>query len=200
MVERVVEGLPEADLVSSLDLVEETVDSGDGLALVVATQDDDLSWEAHLQGVQQTNDFAGLLASIYVITHEQVPSLHGDDAITLELVFVLLLHLLEHVEQVGVLAVDVAEDFYWSLKSDKSLLFLEYSSDPLDQKLDHLAWQVNNRYILRVLGLIIDDVIIQVVNDDVHDKHSLLVHQFLGNGLGGFLELAAPLFTNFEGF
>ena len=48
VVERVVEGLPEADLVSSLDLVEETVDSGDGLALVVATQDDDLSWEAHL--------------------------------------------------------------------------------------------------------------------------------------------------------
>ena len=90
MVERVVEGLPEADLVASLDLVEEAVDSSDGLALVVASQDDNLPWESDLQSVKKADDLTRLLATVYVIAHEEVASLHRDDFVALELVLVLL--------------------------------------------------------------------------------------------------------------
>lgn len=118
MVERVVEGLPEADLVASLDLVEEAIDSGDGLALVVASQDDYLPWESDLQSVKKADDLTRLLATVYVIAHEEVAGLHRDDFVALELVLVLLLHLFEHVQQVGVLPVDVAEDLDRCFKLD----------------------------------------------------------------------------------
>ena len=48
VVERVVEGLPQRELVSPLDLVEESVDARRRLALMVATQQDDLAREPDL--------------------------------------------------------------------------------------------------------------------------------------------------------
>ena len=47
MVEARVELLPQVDLVPSLDLVEESVDASNGLALVVSTKNDHLLREPH---------------------------------------------------------------------------------------------------------------------------------------------------------
>ena len=70
MVEALIESLPETNFVSSLDFVEETVDSGNGLAFVVTSKNDDLLWISNFKCEEETDDFAGLSASIDVITHE----------------------------------------------------------------------------------------------------------------------------------
>jgi hypothetical protein len=70
MVEALIESLPETNFVSSLDFVEETVDSGNGLAFVVTSKNDDLLWISNFKSEEETDDFAGLSASIDVITHE----------------------------------------------------------------------------------------------------------------------------------
>ena len=70
MVEALIESLPESNFVSSLDFVEETVDSGNGLAFVVTSKNDDLLWIPNFKSEEETDDFAGLSTSIDVITHE----------------------------------------------------------------------------------------------------------------------------------
>lgn len=50
IIEAIIKGLPERDLVPSLDLVKEPIDSRDGLTLVVASQNDDLLWISHFKG------------------------------------------------------------------------------------------------------------------------------------------------------
>ena len=70
MVEALIESLPESNFVSSLDFVEETVDSGYGLAFVVTSKNDDLLWVSNFKSEEETDDFARLSTSIDVITHE----------------------------------------------------------------------------------------------------------------------------------
>jgi len=159
VVEARVELLPQVDLVPPLDLVEEPVDARDGLALVVASQDDHLLWEPHFQGQQQTNDLAALLATVDIVSHEQVPSILGNDEVIL-FCLVLVAHFLEHVDQVRVLAVDVTEDFDWCFKLDEWLLFFETLLGTLDQGFDDLDGQVHKRHTLGILGLISDDVVV----------------------------------------
>lgn len=137
MVERVVEGLPETDLVSSLDFIEKAVHSCDGLGLVVASKHDDLSRESYLQSVQKANNLARLFPSIDVVSHEKVSSLEWNDSILVEVIFVLILHLLEHVEQIDELAVDITKDFYRCLKLDQWLLFLKYFLTFFNQELNN---------------------------------------------------------------
>jgi hypothetical protein len=50
VIKAIPECLPEGDLVSSLDLVEKSIDSGDSLGLVVTSQNNDLSRVSHLKG------------------------------------------------------------------------------------------------------------------------------------------------------
>ena len=165
---------------------------------MIATQNDYLTRESALKRVQKADDFAALLATIHVVAHEQIARLHGDDTITLELILVLLLHFLEHVKQVSVLTVNITKDLDGRLELDECLLVLEDFLGTLNQKLDHFTWQVNNGYILGVLGLVRDNIIIQIVDDDVHDEHGLLLHELLGNDRGGFLELTTPFLSDFE--
>lgn len=70
MVEALIESLPKTNFVSSLDFVEETVDSGYGLAFVVTSKNDDLLWVSNFKSEEETDDFARLSTSIDVITHE----------------------------------------------------------------------------------------------------------------------------------
>ena len=70
MVETSVEGLPKTNLVSSLDFVEEAIDSCDSLGLVVSSENDNLLWVSHFQSEQKADDFAGLATSVDVVTHE----------------------------------------------------------------------------------------------------------------------------------
>ena len=73
VVEAVHKLLEQRYFVPSLDLVEKPVNPGDGLALVVASQNDDLLREPHFESEEQTDHLARLLASVDVITHEQQP-------------------------------------------------------------------------------------------------------------------------------
>lgn len=131
VVEAIPESLPQGDLVPSLDLIEEAVDPGDGLTLVVASQDDNLVRVFDLQGEKEADDLTALLSSVDIVAHEQVSRRLGDDLVTL-LLLVLVCHLLEHVEQIGVLTVDIAENFHWRLELDKSFLVLENLLNFLD--------------------------------------------------------------------
>ena len=72
VIEAIIELLPERDLVSSLDLVEEAIDSRDGLTLVITSQYNDLLWISYLQSEQQADGLAALLTSVNVVTHEKV--------------------------------------------------------------------------------------------------------------------------------
>ena len=103
-------------------------------------------------------------------------------------------------QQVGVLTVDVAEDLDGRLELDEGLLLLEYSRYTLDQKLNHFTRQLNDRHVLRVLGLVEHDVVVEVVDDDVHDEARLLGHHLLRDCLRGLLELPAPFFGDFQSF
>lgn len=99
VVEAVVEGLPETDLVSTFDFVEETVYARDGLTLVVASEDDHLMREADFEGQEQADDLATLLATVDVVSHEEVPALLRNNIVTL-ISLVLVTHLLEHVQEI----------------------------------------------------------------------------------------------------
>ena len=70
MIKTVAKCLEQRNFVPSLDLVEKAVNPGDGLALVVASQNYDLLREPYFKGEEQTDHLARLLASVDVITHE----------------------------------------------------------------------------------------------------------------------------------
>lgn len=72
MVEDSVKLLPQTNFVSALDFVEESVNSGDCLAFVVSSEDDNLQWVPDFQRKKQANHFAALLTSVDVVAHEQV--------------------------------------------------------------------------------------------------------------------------------
>jgi len=67
-----VERLPETNFISSLHFVEETVNSCDGLGLVVTSKNDNLFRVSNFQSEQEADYFAGLAASVDVVAHEEV--------------------------------------------------------------------------------------------------------------------------------
>jgi hypothetical protein len=70
VVENSVKLLPQPDLVSALNLVEEPINSGDCLAFVIASQNDNLKWIPDFEGKEQANDLAALLPSVDIVSHE----------------------------------------------------------------------------------------------------------------------------------
>ena len=70
VVEAIPERLPKGDLVPSLDLVEKSVDSGNGLRLVVSSQNDNLCWVSHFQSKKQADNLATLLTTVHIVSHE----------------------------------------------------------------------------------------------------------------------------------
>jgi len=71
-VEAIGEGFPEFDVVPSLALVVEAVDSVDAGALVVASQKEEVLGVLDLVGQQQTDCFKGLFSSVHIISQEEV--------------------------------------------------------------------------------------------------------------------------------
>ena len=63
---------------------------------MITPQDDDLVRVPALESEQEADDLATLLASVDVITHEEVARVPGDDVLAL-VVLVFVTHLLEHV-------------------------------------------------------------------------------------------------------
>jgi len=199
VVEASIECLPETYFVSSLNFVEEAINSCDGLRLVISTQHNNLAGVSDLQGEEQADDLTALLSSVDVVAHEQVFGLLGDDVVVLVLL-VLITHFLEHVEQICVLAVDVSEYFHWSFKLDNWFLIFEDFLRFFDKELDHFVWEVDEWHTLWVLRPVSDNVVVKVVNDYVHDKRDLISQVLLWNLLQSFFELLSPLFLNVEGF
>jgi hypothetical protein len=97
-VEAVGESLPQLDVVSSLALIVETVDAVDRGALVVTAENEEVLRVLDLVCEEQADCLQRLLATIDVVTEEEVVGLWGEAAI------------FEEPQQVVVLAVDISAD------------------------------------------------------------------------------------------
>lgn len=106
-VEAVRKCLPQLDVVSALALIVETVDAVDGGALVVATQDEEVLWILDLVRQEKADGLERLLATVDVVTKEQVVCLWGETAV------------FEQTQEVIVLTVDVAADLNRSLELEQ---------------------------------------------------------------------------------
>jgi hypothetical protein len=95
-VKAVGESLPELDVVSALALIVETVDTVDRGTLVVSTQNEEVFRVLDLVCKEEADGLEGLLATVDVVTEEEVVSLRRETAI------------FEETQEVIVLAVDIA--------------------------------------------------------------------------------------------
>jgi hypothetical protein len=80
-VEAVGESLPQLDVVSSLALVVEAIDTVDGGALVVATQNEEVLGVLDLVCEEQADGLERLLTTVDVVTEEKVIGLWGETAV-----------------------------------------------------------------------------------------------------------------------
>jgi len=106
-VEAVGESLPQLDVVSSLALIVETVDAVDRGTLVVAAEDEEVLGVLDLVGKKQTDGLERLLATINVITEEEVVGLGRETTV------------LEQTEEIVVLPVDITTDLDGSFKLEE---------------------------------------------------------------------------------
>ena len=83
-----------------------------------------------------------MLATVNIVTHEQVTSRFGDNLIAL-LLLILVRHLLEHMKKVGILPMDVAKNLDWRFKLVERLFVFEYFLSLLNQEFNHLNGKVN---------------------------------------------------------
>ena len=103
-VEAVGESLPKLDVVASLALVVETVDAVDGSALVVTAENEEVLGVLDLVCQQKADGLERLLATVDVVTEEEVVGLGREAAV------------FEETEKVVVLAVDITADLKkWSV-------------------------------------------------------------------------------------
>ena len=196
VVETIVKRLPEADLVPPFDLIEKAINTRDSLTFVVASQDNDRLWVPNFECEQKAYDFTALLASVDVVTHEQVAHVIGDDVVTL-VVLVFVIHFLKHVNQIYVLAVQVSEYFNWSFELNERFLVFEAFLSLFDQELYHFDWKVYVGHTLGVLGFVLYDLVVEVVNDHVHDESGFALDVLLRNVRETLLKLSTPYLLNF---
>ena len=103
-VEAVGKCLPQLDVVASLALIVETVDAVDGGTLVVAAQNEEVLGVLDLVCQQKADGLERLLATVDVVTEEEVVGLGREAAV------------FEETEKVVVLAVDITADLKkWSV-------------------------------------------------------------------------------------
>ena len=105
-VEAVGESLPKLDVVASLALVVETVDAVDGSALVVTAENEEVLRVLDLVCQQKADGLERLLATVDVVTEEEVVGLGREAAV------------FEETEKVVVLAVNITADL-----KERSVLF-----------------------------------------------------------------------------
>lgn len=130
-VEAVCESFPEADVVTTLAFVVETVDSVDGGTLVVATEEEEVLRVLDLEGEEEADGLKTLLSTIDVVSEEEVVGLRGEASV------------LKESEKIQVLSVDVTADLDGGLKlkenglTDKDLTgLLAEETDLLLSELD----------------------------------------------------------------
>lgn len=99
-IEAVGECLPQLNVVAALALVVEAVDTVDGRTLVVATQNEEVFGVLDLVGKQKADSLERLLASVNVITQEEVVGFGREATVFKE------------PQQIIILAVNVAANLY----------------------------------------------------------------------------------------
>lgn len=104
-VEAVGKCLPQLDVVASLALIVETVDTVDGCTLVVTAEDEEVLRVFDLVRQQEADSLEGLLATVDVVTEEEVVGLGWETTI------------FEEAEKVVVLAVNITADLIFQLVS-----------------------------------------------------------------------------------
>lgn len=97
-VEAIGKSLPQLDVVASLALVVEAVDTVDGGALVVAAQNEEVLGVLDLVGQEEADGLERLLATVDVVTKEKVVGLRREATV------------LEEAKEIVVLSVDVTAD------------------------------------------------------------------------------------------
>lgn len=121
-VEAVGKCLPQLDVVASLALIVETVDAVDGGTLVVAAQDEEVLGVLDLVGQEKADGLKGLLATVDIVTEEEVVGLRRESTV------------LEETEEVVVLAVDITTDLEFG--SVGCAVFMYLFSAYLDGRLE----------------------------------------------------------------
>lgn len=162
---------------------------------MISPQDYYLRWEPDFQSKKKANDFARVFASIHVIPHKKVSRVTWYNVIVL-LLFVLICHFFEHMEEIRVLSMDVSKNFYWCLELNKRPFIFKFFLNFFDEKLDNLKWQINVRNILWVFSFVENNIVVQIKDNYVHDKSKLVVHFFLRDARKAFSKLTAPFFLN----
>jgi hypothetical protein len=94
---------------------------------------------------------------------------------------------------------DVSKNFDRCLELEERFFVFENFLSLLNQKLDHFDWQVYEGNRLGILLSIVDNFVVQVINEHIHDEGDLVVHVLLGDASNGLFELPAPLFLDVKG-
>lgn len=142
---------------------------------MISSQHDDLIGEAGLECEEKTDDLATLLTSVYVITEEQISKIPAQNLILLVLL-ILVGHFFKHMKQIAVLAVNITEYLDWGLKLQQRFFIFEYFLYLLEQKVDNLLRQIDERHIFGILAFIVNNLVVEVVDNDVHNELHLIYH------------------------
>ena len=141
-VETVGKRLPQFDVVSSLALVIEAVDSVDGRTLVVASEKEEVLRVLDLVREKEADGLQTLLSSINIVSEEKVICLRREATV------------LEQSQQIVVLTMDITTDLDWSLQLKKDGLVDEdvsrldaQSTNFLLRKLHLFSWSAPNKSV-----------------------------------------------------
>ena len=74
----------------------------------------------------------------------------------------------------------ITKDLNRSFKLYQSTFVLENLLHLFDKKVNDFDWKVNKWYGLWIFSLILHYVIIEVINDDIHDENDFIRQLFLG--------------------
>lgn len=97
-VEAIGKGLPELNVIATLALVVEAIDTVDRSTLVVTSQNEEVLGVLDLVGEEQADGLEGLLTSVDIVTEEEVVGLGREATV------------LEESEEIVVLSVDITAD------------------------------------------------------------------------------------------
>lgn len=93
---------------------------------------------------------------------------------------------------------DITKDFDWGFELNERFFIFKTFLGLLDQKLNHFIWEVYERHTLRIFLSVSDNIVVQVIDDDIHDKHIFVVDVLLWNVSDAFFELPPPLFCDVQ--
>jgi hypothetical protein len=140
-VEAVRESFPELDAVSSLAFVVKTINSVDGSALVVSTQDEKVFRIFDFVSKQKTNRFQALFSTVDVISQEQIVGLGRETSVFKE------------AQKVVILAMNITANFNGCFKFEKRRLGEENLSRLENEsanfgfcQLDLLSWSASTNF------------------------------------------------------